>query len=151
LKTINVPQFSLVIKKINYNLEKVLIGGNVIYENQHVSKVLHSTTTILLWQIFTILQIFFSKKRFVSFQQQIAKKIKKSTMFLHIIQLSNQYIRIIYTFIASLWPNMAKFPMDDHKHHQIGGKHTHTHTQVLMHFFMIIYIYTHMEELFSHL
>jgi hypothetical protein len=49
-------------------------------------------------------------------------------MFLHIIQLSNQYIRIIYTFIASLWPNMAKFPMDDHKHHQIGGKHTHTHT-----------------------
>jgi hypothetical protein len=31
------------------------------------------------------------------------------------------------------------------------GKNTHTHTLVLMYFFMIIYIYTHMEELFSHL
>lgn len=128
LKTINVPQFSLVIKEINYNMQKVFIGSSVIYENQHVSKVLHSPTTILLWQIFTILQCFFSKKIFVSFQQQIAKKIKKSAMFPHIVQANNQCIWIIYTFIASLWPNMAKFPMDDHKHHQIGGN-THTHTR----------------------
>jgi hypothetical protein len=62
LKTINVPQFSLVIKEINYNMQKVLIGSSVIYENQHVSKVLHSPTTILLWQIFTILQCFIQKK-----------------------------------------------------------------------------------------
>jgi len=91
LKTINVPQFSLVIKEINYNMQKVLIGSSVIYENQHVSKVLHSPTTILWWQIFTILQKNF-KFFFVSFQQQIAKKIKKSAMFPHIVQTTNQCI-----------------------------------------------------------
>jgi hypothetical protein len=42
-------------------MQKVLIGSSVIYENQHVSKVLHSPTTILLWQIFTILQIVYKK------------------------------------------------------------------------------------------
>ncbi len=101
LKKINVPQFSLVIKEINYNLQKVLIGWNVIYKNQHVSKALHSATTIFLNNYSPFWNLF-SKKTFVSFQQQIARKIKKSDVFLHIVQATNQNMYIIYTFIVSL-------------------------------------------------
>jgi hypothetical protein len=68
LKTINVFQFLLMLKEINYNMQKVLIGWSVIYENQHVSKVLHSPTTILLWlwpyQINYILEIY-KKSRWI--------------------------------------------------------------------------------------
>ncbi len=39
---------------------------------------------------------------------------------------------------------MAKFPMDDHKHHQIGGKtHTHTYTSPNAFFHDNLHLHSH--------